>query len=151
MAPYAVGPYVIVRQITRNTFELDIPADILGRASPVFHSSNLIPYETRLLDPEAAKNLPPVTPEDQAEQASARHTSHVSTIPEDQTDQTEVRHPSPIVQTDTTAIDVTEDSEQASQSVPPGDQGDPIKVDQEMLPLSHAPQDLGCQSHRLRQ
>ena len=31
--------------------ELDIHPDILGRMSPVFNASDLIPYEVRLLDP----------------------------------------------------------------------------------------------------
>ena len=35
--------------ITPNTFF--IPLVLRGRASTIFHSSDLIPYETRILDP----------------------------------------------------------------------------------------------------
>ena len=65
-APRAAGPFVIIKMITRNTFVLDIPASTLGRASPVFHASDLIPYESRLLVPEAG-----VDPTDFDSQAQA--------------------------------------------------------------------------------
>jgi hypothetical protein len=51
LAPRAVGPFTIIRAITPNTFVLDIPKEVRGRATPVFHSRDLIPYETRMLDP----------------------------------------------------------------------------------------------------
>ena len=56
LAPKAVGPYRISQRITKNTFELAIPTKMVGKM-PVFHSSELIPYETRELDPVGA--LPP--------------------------------------------------------------------------------------------
>ena len=48
--------------LTPTTFLLDIPLVLRGRASPIFHSSDLIPYETRLLDPMGM--LPEDEPED---------------------------------------------------------------------------------------
>ena len=57
LVPKAVGPYRILRRITKNTFELAIPTKLVGKMRPVFHSSELIPYETRELDPVGA--LPP--------------------------------------------------------------------------------------------
>ena len=50
MAPKAVGPFKIKRQITQNTFDIDIPDAVLKKMRPVFHSSELIPFETRELD-----------------------------------------------------------------------------------------------------
>ena len=38
--------------MTPCTLELEIPLAVQGMAVPVFHSSDLIPYETRVLDPE---------------------------------------------------------------------------------------------------
>ena len=58
LAPRAAGPFTITRKLTTNTFALDIPASTLGRASPVFHSSDLIPYASRLLEPEAGVDSP---------------------------------------------------------------------------------------------
>ena len=55
--PKAVGPFTIQRQITRNTFVRDIPPNVLVRSSPAFHSSELIPYESRVLHPEAGQAL----------------------------------------------------------------------------------------------
>ena len=52
LAPKAAGPFTIVKKISNNTVELKIPALLLGKAKPVFHSSVLIPYESRVLDPE---------------------------------------------------------------------------------------------------
>jgi hypothetical protein len=52
-----VGPYRIKRQITNNTFEIDIPQAKRKNMHPVFHSSELIPFESRELDPVGA--LPP--------------------------------------------------------------------------------------------
>ena len=46
-----VGPFKIKEQITQNTFEIDIPPVIRNKMRPVFHSSQLIPLETRDLDP----------------------------------------------------------------------------------------------------
>ena len=57
LAPKAVGPYKIKKQITQNTFEIDIPPAVRKKMRPVFHSSELIPFETRELDPVGA--LPP--------------------------------------------------------------------------------------------
>lgn len=56
--PKAVGPFAIKAKVTQNTYVLDIPIALLGRASPVFHSSELIPYESRLLHPEAGVDHP---------------------------------------------------------------------------------------------
>ena len=58
LAPRAAGPFTIVKRITRNTFALDIPLHILGSASPVFHANDLIPYASRLLEPEAGVDPP---------------------------------------------------------------------------------------------
>ena len=52
-----MGPFKIKRQNTQNTFEIDIPAAVRKKMRPVFHSSELIPFETRELDPICA--LPP--------------------------------------------------------------------------------------------
>ena len=49
--------------LTPCTGELEIPLAIRERAVPVFHSSDLIPYETRVLDPEGM--LPEVAGEDE--------------------------------------------------------------------------------------
>ena len=48
--------------LTPCTLELEIPLAVRGMAVPVFHSSDLIPYETRVLDPEGM--LPEVAKED---------------------------------------------------------------------------------------
>ena len=69
----AVGPFNIKKQITKNTFEIDIPPAVRKKMRPVFHSSELIPFETRELDPVGA--LPPhadadnpdLLPEEEAE------------------------------------------------------------------------------------
>ena len=53
----AVGPFKIKKQITQNTFEIDIPLAIWKKMRPMFHSSEFIPFETRDLDPVGA--LPP--------------------------------------------------------------------------------------------
>ena len=83
LAPRAAGPFVIIKRITRNTFVLDIPASVLGRASPVFHSSDLIPYESRLLEPEAGVDPPDYDIEAQEEVAEAEQLESVQgeTIP----------------------------------------------------------------------
>ena len=47
----AVGPFKIKRQIIQNTLEIDICPAILKKMRPAFHSSELIPFETRDLDP----------------------------------------------------------------------------------------------------
>jgi hypothetical protein len=61
LAPRAVGPFTIMRKLTPTTLVLDIPKEIRGRAHPVFHSSDLIPYKTRILDPVG------MLPDDEAE------------------------------------------------------------------------------------
>ena len=48
--------------VTTCTLEFEILLAVRGRAVPVFHSSDLIPYETRVLDP--AGMLPEVAGED---------------------------------------------------------------------------------------
>ena len=63
MSPRAVGPFRVKRVLTPCTLELEIPLAVRGRAVPVFHSSDLIPYETRVLDPEGM--LPEVAGEDE--------------------------------------------------------------------------------------
>ena len=62
LLPQSAGPFCIRRQITANTFELDIPVALAPRMRPVFHASELIPYETRVLEP-----LVDVPPHDQAQ------------------------------------------------------------------------------------
>ena len=52
LAPRAGGPFRVKRVLTPCTLELEIPLAVRGMAVPVFHSSDLIPYETRVLDPE---------------------------------------------------------------------------------------------------
>ena len=47
----AVGPFNVNKQITQNTFKIDIPLVILKKMRPVFHSSEQIPLDTRDLDP----------------------------------------------------------------------------------------------------
>ena len=64
LAPRAAGPFTIIKRLTRNTFVLDIPPSILGRASPVFHANDLIPYASRLLEPEAGVDPPDVIADD---------------------------------------------------------------------------------------
>ena len=61
LAPRAVGPFRVKRVLTPCT--LEIPLAVRGRAVPVFHSSDLIPYDTRVLDPEGM--LPEVAVEDE--------------------------------------------------------------------------------------
>lgn len=51
MAPKAIGPFTIVEKRAESCYGLAIPVHIRGRAYPVFHSSDLFPYETRVLDP----------------------------------------------------------------------------------------------------
>ena len=63
LAPRAVGPFRVKRLLTPCTLELEIPLAVRGRAVPVLHSSDLIPYETRVLDPEGI--LPEVAGEDE--------------------------------------------------------------------------------------
>ena len=63
LAPRAVGPFRVKRVLTLCTLELEIPLAVRGRAVPVFHSSDMIPYETRVLDPEGM--LPEVAGEDE--------------------------------------------------------------------------------------
>ena len=63
MAPRAVGPFRVKRVLTPCTLELEIPLAVREMAVPVFHSSDLIPYETRVLDPEGM--LPVVAVEDE--------------------------------------------------------------------------------------
>ena len=46
----AVGPFKIKKQITKNTFEIDIPTAIRNKMRPVFHYSELMPFDTRDLD-----------------------------------------------------------------------------------------------------
>ena len=46
-----MGPFKIKKQITQNTFEIDRPPAIRKKMRPVFHSSELIPFETKDLDP----------------------------------------------------------------------------------------------------
>ena len=48
--------------LTLCTLELEIPLAVRGKAVPVFHSSDLIPFNTRVLDPEGM--LPEVAGED---------------------------------------------------------------------------------------
>ena len=62
LAPRAVGPFRVKRVLTPGTLELEIPLAVRGIAVPVFHSSDLIPYETRVLGPEGM--LPEVAGED---------------------------------------------------------------------------------------
>ena len=64
LAPRAVGPFSVKRVLTPCTLELEIPLAVQGMAVPVFHSSDLIPYETRVLDPEGM--LPEVAGEDES-------------------------------------------------------------------------------------
>ena len=63
LAPRAVGPFSVKRLLTPCTLELEILLAVRGRAVPVFHSNDLIPYETRVLDPEGM--LPEVAGEDE--------------------------------------------------------------------------------------
>ena len=52
----AVGPYVTKKQITQNTFDIDIHA-IKKRMRPVFHTSERIQWEVKEIDP--VDSLPP--------------------------------------------------------------------------------------------
>ena len=52
LAPRAVGPFRVKRVLTPCTLELETPLAVRGRAVPVFHSSDLIPYETVGVGPE---------------------------------------------------------------------------------------------------
>ena len=63
LAPRAVGHFRVKRVLTPYALELDIPLAVRERAVPVFHSSDLIPYETSMLDPEGM--LPEVAGEDE--------------------------------------------------------------------------------------
>ena len=53
----AVGPFKIKKQITENTFEIDIHETIRKKMRSVLHAGELIPFETRDVDPVGA--LPP--------------------------------------------------------------------------------------------
>ena len=46
-----VRPFNIKKQITQNTFEIDTPPAFRKQMRPVFHSSELISFETGDLDP----------------------------------------------------------------------------------------------------
>ena len=59
------GTFRIKRVLTPCTLEQEIPITIRGRSVPVFHSSDLIAYETRVLDP--AWMLPEDAGEDRTE------------------------------------------------------------------------------------
>ena len=50
MTAKAVGPFKIKKQITQNTFEIDIPPAIRKQMRQVFHSSELISFDTIYLD-----------------------------------------------------------------------------------------------------
>ena len=62
LAPRAVGSFRVKRVLTPCTLELEIHLAVRGRAVPVFHSSDLIQFETRVLDPEGM--LPEIEGED---------------------------------------------------------------------------------------
>ena len=62
LAPRAVGPFRVKRVLTTCTLKLEIPLAVRGMAVPVFHSSDLIPYDTMVLD--LAGMLPEVEGED---------------------------------------------------------------------------------------
>ena len=62
LSPRAVGLFRVKRVVTPCTLELEIPLAARGRAVPVFHFSDLIPYESSVLDPAAM--LPEVAVED---------------------------------------------------------------------------------------
>ena len=47
----AVGPFNIKKRITKNTFKIDISLAIRKKMRSVFYFSELIPFETRDLDP----------------------------------------------------------------------------------------------------
>ena len=63
LAHRAVGPFRVKMVLTPCTLELEIPLAVRGIAVPVFHSSDLIPYETIVLDQEGM--LPEVAGEDE--------------------------------------------------------------------------------------
>ena len=65
LASRAVGPFRVKRVLKPCTLELEIQLAVRGRAVPVFHSSDLIPYETRVLEPECM--LPEVAGKDEPE------------------------------------------------------------------------------------
>ena len=46
----AVSPFKIKKQITQNTFEINIHLAIEKKKRPVFHSSEMIPFDTGDLD-----------------------------------------------------------------------------------------------------
>ena len=46
LTPKAMGPFKMKMQITQNTFEIDIPAAVRKKMRTVFHSSDLIPFES---------------------------------------------------------------------------------------------------------
>ena len=58
LSPRAIGPYRIKHKVNRNAYVLDIPIDVLGKASPVFHISDLIPYAPATAEVEGGL-LPP--------------------------------------------------------------------------------------------
>ena len=60
-----MGHYKIKKQITHNTFEIYIQAAVRKKMRPLFHSSELIPFETRELDHVGA--LPPLDVADNPE------------------------------------------------------------------------------------
>ena len=60
LAPRAL--FRVKRMLTTCTLGLEILLAVRGRAAPVFHSSDLIPYETRVLD--QAGMLPEVMPQE---------------------------------------------------------------------------------------
>ena len=70
LAPRAVGPFRIKRVLTPCTMELEIHIAIRGRAVPVFNSSDLIPYESRVLD------LAGMLPEEVVEERSEGGNDH---------------------------------------------------------------------------
>ena len=51
LSPKARGPFSIKKVISLNAMQLDIPHELLGGSTPVFHTSQLIPYQVRILDP----------------------------------------------------------------------------------------------------
>ena len=65
LALRAVGHFRIKRVLTPCTMELEIHIAIRGRAVPVFNSSDLIPYESRVLD--LSRMLPEEVVEERSE------------------------------------------------------------------------------------
>ena len=64
LAPRAVGHFRVTRVLTKCTLDLEMPLAVQRRDVPAFHSSDLIPYDTMVLDP--AGMLPEVAGEDDA-------------------------------------------------------------------------------------